>query len=88
MKEYKYTRVWNVMDDFETVEALALRLTEAAKELKQMKEDGLVVHGICDNLVRVMTDDPEIAKKYEMITTEEFNKEDKEDNDEDAPAKD
>lgn len=57
-----------------TVDDMIAALREAARALDAMRSDGITLEsdGVGDDYARLVTTDPEIAKKYDMVEESEF----------------
>ncbi len=88
----RYVRLWR--NKFLTLEAktigeMAEALRDAAEELAAMKADGVVLDpdgGTSDDYAMLVTEDPDIAKKYDMHDEREYwDEADKVDSEPDSP---
>lgn len=74
----RYILLWRnkwLTSDAKTVEEMAAMLHDATERLEAMKADGVTLDphgGTGDDYARLVTTDPEIAKKYDMHDESEF----------------
>ena len=80
--ERRYIRVWRINSltrRAESIEDLIASLPDAADTLGKMRDDGVTLDlqgGPSDDYVRLVTNDPNIARKYDMHDESEFWDED------------
>jgi hypothetical protein len=70
--------------DAKSIDDMISALRHAANELETMRQDGIVLEndgGVGDDHARLVTTDPEVARKYDMIDESEFWDEDEPEDD-------
>jgi len=83
MTQYSY--LWRnkwLTSGAKTIDDMVDGLKSAVNELEAMKNDGIVLEdggGIEDDYANLVTEDPEIAKKYNMENNAEIDNEDNDD---------
>jgi len=72
----QYSLTWRnkfLTTDAKTLRDMVLILRGAASELEKMQRDGVILDGgVEDDYARLVTDNSEIAKKYDMIDESKF----------------
>lgn len=74
----RYVTLWRnkwLTAEAKTIDEMIVLLRDAAGELEAMRRDGLVLEdtgGIADDYAHLVTTDPELAKKYDMMEESEF----------------
>lgn len=77
-REKKYVRLWRnelLTTDAHSLAEMITILASAAEELRRMQADGVVLDpagGTSDDYARLITTDPDVARKYDMHEESEF----------------
>jgi hypothetical protein len=77
--------------DAKSIDEMIALLRQAADTLEAMRQDGVVLEvdgGLGDDFARLVTTDPEVAKKYDMVEESEFWGEDKDEIEDAEPTAD
>jgi hypothetical protein len=74
----RFVTVWRnkwLTADAKSIDEMIASLKDAAETLEAMRRDGVTLDdngGVRDDYVRLVTTDPEVAKKYDMVEETEF----------------
>lgn len=73
----RYVTLWRnkwLTAEAKTIDEMIVLLKEAADKLEAMRRDGVVLEegGITDDYAHLVTTDPDVAKKYDMIEESEY----------------
>jgi hypothetical protein len=80
----RYVAVWRdkrITADVTTIDDMIAALSESAETLEAMRRDGVTLEfdGLAGDCARLVTDDPNVAAKYELVEESEFWGDDAED---------